>query len=209
MIRLAIAEDHQSIIDGIMLLLSEEDDISIVGHTNDGQALLELVENDQPDVIITDIKMPKVDGITATQSIKKKWPNIQVIAFTMFDQEEAIHQMLEAGASGYLLKSASLEEVLKAVKAVASGKKYFDANIAVDELSIVQNSGIDVLTARQNEILKLIAQGKTSRQIADELYIGVQTVETHRKNMARILGLQGKGELLRYALDRKYDFKSE
>lgn len=207
MIRLAIAEDHQSLIDGISLLLEYEEDISIVGTANDGEALLEIVEKKRPTLILTDIRMPKLDGIEATKRIKKLHPEIKVIAFSMFDQTEAIEQMLEAGATGYILKNSSLTEVLNAIRTVANGDTYFDANINTNVLNSENKSKTKgLLTKRQIEILELIALGKTSREIADELFIGVHTVDTHRKNMARILGLQGKGELMRYALEKKYKF---
>ncbi|WP_178983843.1 response regulator transcription factor [Winogradskyella helgolandensis] len=206
MIQLAIAEDHQSLIDGIKLLLEYADDIDIVGTANDGEALLDLVRLKQPNVVITDIRMPKMDGITATKEIKKEWPHIKVLGFTMFDQKDAINQMLEAGASGYLLKNSPLQEVLKAVRAVYNGHTYFDANIEIDVENDTNKKAKSILTKRQVEILSFVAKGKTSREIADELFIGVHTVETHRKNMIRILGLQGKGELMRYALEKKYRF---
>lgn len=207
MIRLAIAEDHQSLIDGIQLLLEYEDTIQIVGTANDGEMLLEIVEKKQPTIVLTDIRMPKMDGIEATKQIKKKYPNIKVIAFTMFDQSEAIEQMLKAGASGYLLKNSSLKEVLTAIKKVANNETYYDANINVNGINLDTSSiRKGILTKRQIEILELIATGKTSREISDRLFIGVQTVDTHRKNMIRILGLQGKGELMRYALEKKYNF---
>jgi two-component system nitrate/nitrite response regulator NarL len=207
MIRLAIAEDHQSLIDGIQLLLEYEDNIQIVGTANDGEALLEIIAKKRPTVVLTDIRMPKMDGIEATKRIKKDYPSIRVIAFTMFDQMDAIEQMLQAGASGYLLKNSSLNEVLTAIQKVANNETYYDANIninAIDQDTSSTKKG--VLTKRQIEILELIAQGKTSREIAEQLFIGIHTVDTHRKNMIRILGLQGKGELLRYALEKKYDF---
>ena len=207
MIRLAIAEDHQSLIDGIKLLLEYEDDISIVGTANDGKELLEIVEKKRPNVVLTDIRMPKMDGILATKQIKKNHPSINILAFTMFDQVEAIKQMMNAGASGYILKNSSLKEVHNAIMAVYKGEKYFDANINTNVLnSETKNKTKGVLTKRQIEILELIAQGKTSREIADLLFIGIHTVDTHRKNMVRILGLQGKGELMRYALEKKYRF---
>ncbi len=205
MIRLAIAEDHQALIDGIQLLLKYEEGIQIVGTTNDGEALLDLVRLKEPNVVITDIRMPKMDGITVTRIIKKEFPLTKVLAFTMFDQTEAIQQMLDAGASGYLLKNSALEEVLNAIKAVHSGETYFDANIELNTNSTSQKKK-GKLTKRQIEILRLVGQGKTSREIADELFIGIHTVDTHRKNMIRILGLQGKGELMRYALEKKYKF---
>ncbi len=204
MIRLAIAEDHQSLIDGIILLLKHEEDISIVGAVNNGEALLDLVRLKQPNVIITDIRMPKMDGITATKHIKKEFPHTKIIAFTMFDQPEAIAKMLEAGASGYLLKNSSLNDVLEAIKTVHSGKNYYDANINVNNQKNKKKKGL--LTKRQIEILELVAQGKTSREISEQLFIGIHTVDTHRKNMIRILGLKGKGELMRYALEKKYKF---
>ena len=206
MIRLAIAEDHQSLIDGIELLLKYEEDIEIVGTANDGEDLLKLVRLKQPNVVITDIRMPKMDGISATKIIKRELPHTRILGFTMFDQTEAINQMMEAGASGYLLKNSPLEEVLKAVRSVHIGDNYYDANINFDSEKNSNKKSKGTLTKRQVEILGLIAQGKTSREIADELFIGVHTVDTHRKNMIRILGLQGKGELMRYALEKKYQF---
>ncbi|APY09145.1 DNA-binding response regulator [Winogradskyella sp. J14-2] len=206
MIRLAIAEDHQSLIDGIKLLLEYEDDIEIVGTTNDGEDLLKLVKLKQPNVVITDIRMPKVDGISATKQIKEVFPHTKILGFTMFDQQDAIKQMLDAGASGYLLKNSPLEEVLRAIRSVYNGDTYFDANIKVDDVNNTNKKTKGKLTKRQIEILALVGQGKTSREIADELFIGVHTVDTHRKNMIRILGLHGKGELMRYALEKKYKF---
>lgn len=207
MIRLAIAEDHQALIDGIKLLLEFEKDITIVGTANNGEELLDIVEKSRPSLILTDIRMPKLDGIELTKRVKTSHPEIKVLAFSMFDQTEAIQQMLDAGASGYILKNSPLEEVLNALRTVAQGNTYFDANINTNVLASKSDTKTKgVLTKRQIEILELIALGNTSREIADELFIGVHTVDTHRKNMARILGLSGKGELMRYALDKKYKF---
>lgn len=204
MIRVAIAEDHQALIDGITLLLKYEEDIEIIGAVNDGEALLNLIKLKEPHVVITDIRMPKMDGISLTKAIKKLKPHVKIIAFTMFDQTEAVDKMLAAGASGYLLKNSPLQNVLDAINKVYKGESYFDPNIKIEKKETGRKKGL--LTQRQIEILELIAQGKTSRQIAEELFIGVHTVDTHRKNMVRILGLQGKGELMRYALEKKYKF---
>ncbi|MEM5566794.1 response regulator transcription factor [Psychroserpens sp. AS72] len=207
MIRLAIAEDHQSLIDGIKLLLEYEDDITIVGTANDGEELLDIVEKKHPTVILTDIRMPKMNGIEATKRIIKLNPKIKVLAFSMFDQTDAIQQMLDAGATGYILKNSSLAEVLSAIRTVSNGETYFDANINTNVINTENSTKTKgILTKRQIEILELIGLGKTSREIADDLFIGVHTVDTHRKNMARILGLSGKGELMRYALEKKYKF---
>ena len=208
MITVAIAEDHQSLVDGIELLLRYEDHITIVGMANNGEELLEIVRTKQPKVVLTDIKMPKMDGIAVTKIIKKEYPTIRIIAFSMFDQEEAITQMIDAGASGYLLKNSPLEEVIHALEEVAKGNTFFDKSINPELISgdtkTTKKKGI--LSRSEREILKLIGQGKSTSEIAAVRYTAVSTVEKHRKNMIRKLELSGKGELLRYALEKKYDF---
>ena len=129
MITIAIAEDHQSLIDGIKIFLEYEDDIKVVGEANDGERLLEIVRAKKPDVVLTDIRMPKMDGITAARQIKKEFPTCKVIAFSMFEQEEAMTQMQDAGASGYIMKNASLKVVLAAIRSVMAGETFFDASL--------------------------------------------------------------------------------
>ncbi len=208
MTTIAIAEDHQSLIDGISLLLRYENGISIVGMANNGEDLVEIVRKKKPMVVLTDIRMPKIDGITATKIIKKEFPETKVIAFTMFDQHGAIKQMIAAGASGYILKNSALEDVKTAVEVVVSGKNYFDPEIdrSVFEDEEEKPRGKSILSKSEREILRLIGQGKTSSEIAEIRFTSVSTVEKHRKNMMRKIGLSGKGELLRYAIERKYDF---
>lgn len=205
MIRLVIAEDHIALIDGIKVFFEYEEDIEFLGFAGNGRELMDLVERKRPNLVITDIRMPVMDGIQATKNILEQHPEIKVIAFTMFDQDNAVQQMLDAGARGYILKNASLKDLLFAIRKVHSGEVYYDPNINVEskENSAKRKS---VLTKRQQEILKLVGLGKTNQEIADALFIGKTTVETHRKNMIKKLNLQGAGELLRYALDRKYDF---
>jgi two-component system response regulator NreC len=209
MIKVAIAEDHQSLVDGINLLLKYEDDITIVGTANDGEVLLKLVDKTKPNVILMDIKMPKIDGITATARITNQYPNIGVIAFSMFDQEDAVRQMIAAGAKGYLLKNSPLEEVLTAIREVHRGSTFFDK--AINPSYITAKNKVStkkgLLSKSERAILTLIGQGKTTSDIAISRFTAVSTVEKHRKNMIRKLGLSGKGELLRYALEKKYDFR--
>lgn len=204
MITLAIAEDHQALIDGISSYIEYEDDINLVGYANDGEALLDLIHKKRPEVILCDIRMPKIDGIEVTKRILNAYPQVKVVAFSMFDQEEAINQMLEAGAVGYILKSSSLQIVLEAIRSVANGNTYFDKKIHLPVAE--KNKSKSVLSSREKEILSLIGRGKTSHEIAEDLFIGKSTVDTHRKNMIRKLGLSGPGELLRYAVEKKYDF---
>ena len=204
MITVAVAEDHQALIDGIKSYVKYEDDISVIGHANNGEELLKLVRLKQPKVVLCDIRMPKLDGIEATKMILQELPYTKVVAFTMFDQDDAVKQMLAAGAQGYILKNSSLDIVLEAIRAVASGKTYYDKKIHLPDAE--KNSSKSVLSSREREILQLIAKGHTSHQIADQLFIGKSTVDTHRKNMIRKLGLSGAGELLRYAVEKKYKF---
>ncbi|MEJ1242197.1 response regulator transcription factor [Chryseolinea sp. T2] len=204
MIRLVIAEDHNALIDGIKLFLEHEKDIQFVGYANNGHELCDLVRLKQPNVVVTDIRMPVMDGITATPLLLKIDPSIKIIAFTMFDQDDAVQQMLNAGAKGYILKNSNLTELIAAVRAVSRGEQYYDSNIVIPTTTTSKGKGL--LSRRQIEILKLVALGKTNQEIADQLFIGKTTVETHRKNMIRILNLKGAGELLRYAIESKYKF---
>jgi two-component system response regulator NreC len=204
MITVAIAEDHQALIDGIKSYLRHEDDITIIGQANNGEELLHLVRLKQPKVVLCDICMPILDGIEATKIIQKEFPHTKVVAFTMFDQDDAVQQMLEAGAKGYILKNSSLEIVLEAIRAVAAGNTYYDKKIHLPDAE--KNGSSSLLSSREREILQLVGKGHSSHQIADELFIGKSTVDTHRKNMIRKLGLSGAGEWLRYAVEKKYEF---
>ncbi|MDD3003647.1 response regulator transcription factor [Flavobacterium sp.] len=204
MIKIIIAEDHQALIDGIKLSLENENDIEVIGEANNGEDLIKLVDCLQPDVIITDIRMPKCDGITATRLIKKKHPSIQIIAFSMFDQAEAVKQMQEAGASGYIMKNSSLTKLIKAIRTVAENNSFFDTDIIADKSS--ENNEFILLSRREKEILRLIGEGKTSNEISEMLFIGKTTVDTHRKNILKKLNIHGKSDLLRFAVERKYDF---
>jgi len=207
MTTIAIAEDHQSLIDGLSLLFQQEENFEIVGKANNGEELLDIVRLKQPKIVLTDIRMPKIDGIAATKIIKNEFKHIKVIAFSMFDQQEAIQQMLNAGASGYILKNSGLNDVKLAIETVIQGKDYFDPSLNLAFLDDKEtNQKKSILSKTENEILHLIGDGKTSNEIAEIRFCSVSTVETHRKNMMRKLDLRGKGELLRYALDKKYDF---
>lgn len=203
MITIVIAEDHQALIDGVMLSLEKEHDMRVVGFANDGEVLLDIVRDKKPTIVITDIRMPKLEGINATTILKKEFPEIRVIAFSMFDQNEAVMQMKLAGASGYIMKNASLNQLVETIRKVANGIECFDENIILNDSTLQENHS---LSKRENEILKLIGEGKTSLEIADILFISKNTVDTHRKNILHKLGIQGKTDLLRFAIERKYDF---
>jgi two-component system nitrate/nitrite response regulator NarL len=213
MITIAIAEDHQMLIDGIKSFFEYDEDVHIIGTVNNGQELVKLVQLKQPKLVITDIRMPMMDGIQATKHIKKQFPHIKVLAMTMFDQPEAIKQMLDAGATGYILKNSGIKMLSEAIHTVASGETFFDKNVALnfmndyiqDNVKVGKSDKV-VLSNREKEILHLIANGKTSKEIAEELFIAKTTVDTHRKNMIRKLQLNSGNELIKYAIDKKYQF---
>jgi two-component system response regulator NreC len=163
-----------------------------------------LVRLKQPDVVITDIRIPKCDGISATRIIKTEFPNIEVVGFSMFDQPQAMEQVREAGASGYIMKNSSLITVVEAIRTVAQKKLFFDTNIISDKSKSTQEEIL--LSKREIEIVRLIGEGKTSAEISDILFIGKSSVDTHRKNILKKLNIHGKTDLLRFAVERKYDF---
>jgi len=201
MITIVIAEDHQALIDGMKIFIENENDMKIVGEANDGESLLEIVRKKVPNVVLTDIRMPKMDGISATRVIKKVFPEIKVIAFSMFEQEDAIDQMKAAGASGYIMKNLPMQSVVEAIRTVIEeGESYFDDSFK----TAIKDS--ENLSNREKEILKLIGEGKSSLEIADLLFIGKSTVDSHRKNLIKKLNIHGKTDLIRVAMDRKYDF---
>ncbi len=213
MITIVMAEDHQMLIDGVKSFFEYNDEINIIGTVNNGEELVKLVSLKQPKLVITDIRMPIMDGIQATQKIKKQFPHIHILAMTMFDQPDAIKQMLDAGATGYILKNSGIKMLSKAIDTVAKGETFFDPNVAfnfmnnyIDENVTIGKSEKVVLSNREKEILHLIANGKTSKEIAENLFIAKTTVDTHRKNMIRKLKLTSGNELVKYAIDKKYSF---
>ncbi|WP_339886352.1 response regulator transcription factor [Polaribacter vadi] len=213
MITVIMAEDHQMLIDGVTSFFEYNNEINIIGSVNNGEELIKLVSLKQPKLVITDIRMPIMDGIQATKIIKKKFPHINVLAMTMFDQPEAIKQMLDAGATGYILKNSGIKMLSKAIIAVANRQTFFDPNVAfnfmnnyIDDNVTIGKSDKIILSNREKEILNLIANGKTSKEISETLFIAKTTVDTHRKNMIRKLDLSSGNELVKYAIDMKYQF---
>lgn len=213
MITIAMAEDHQMLIDGVVSFFEYNDDIKIIGTFTNGKDLVDFVSLKRPKIVITDIRMPKMDGIEATKIIKKNYPEVNVLAMTMFDQPEAIKQMLDAGATGYLLKNSGIKMLTKAINEIAKGNRFFDPNVAfnfmndyIDHNVKISKSEEVILSRREKEILHLIAKGYTSKKISEELFIAKTTVDTHRKNMLRKLNLTSASELVKYAVDKKYKF---
>lgn len=207
-INVAIVDDHQSLVDGIVLFLGSQQHINVVAHSTDPLDLLEKIKYKNVDVLITDIKMPVMDGFELTQKFLSLFPSSKVVVFSMFDSQEVLERMLQSGAYGYLLKTSPLNEIVRAIDTVIANKKFFDKNLFFNEeddtTPVETSSSKPLLTKTERKVIKAIAEGKTTEQISKELNSAESTIKTHRKNILRKLGLKGKNELIRYAFDHKY-----
>jgi two-component system response regulator NreC len=205
-IRVLIADDHTIVRSGVRLLLEGEPDIEVVGEALDGNEALDLVAELRPDVVLMDIAMPGMDGLEATRLIKARWHNVDVLVLTMHRTDDYFFEMLKAGASGYVLKSAETGELVHALRVVARGEVYLYPTMA---RQLVQDYLVRVgdgstsdpsLSPRENEILRLLGKGYGNKEIAEELVISPSTVHTHRSNLMTKLGLSSRRELIQYAL---------
>ena len=204
-IKVTIADDHQLFIDGIKSILSKELNISIISEASNGLELIEVVEKGPlPDIIITDIRMPVMDGIAATKMLTKIYPKIPVLALTMYDQSADVIEMLEAGAKGYVTKEVGKKELILALQTLIKGENYFSRNLPKDItnwFSTDRNTEKIKLTRREKEILNLVAKGRTTIQIAHEFKLSKFTIDTHRKNIHKKLGIKSNAGLVNYAFN--------
>ncbi len=208
--RVVIAEDHTIIREGLRSLLASTKDFDIVGEAGDGREALRCCEKLKPDLVLTDLSMPRMDGTDVIQSIKKQSPNTKVIALTVHRTEEYVLATLRAGADGYVLKEATYEELMMAIRSVLKGKHYLSPEISGKLIegylegrkSFKIDSLWETLTRREREILKLIAEGYKSREIADYLCISVHTVETHRSTLMKKLNLHNTAALVALAIEK-------
>jgi len=206
-IRVLIADDHNIVRAGIRSLLEDHADITVVGEARSGWEAIEQTVRLQPDVVLMDIAMGDLSGLEATQEIKERTPEVNVLALTMYDREEFFFAMLKAGALGYVLKESDPDELLAAIRAVHQGEAFLAPSVtkAVLEDYLAQDttqtkSSYDSLTLREKEVLRLIAEGKSTHEIADMLHLSVKTIEKHRVTMMRKLELHNLSELIKYAI---------
>jgi two-component system response regulator NreC len=193
--------------EGVRILLEAQPDMQVAGEAADGQAAIALVRELQPAIVLIDIAMPVLNGLEATRVIKREFPQIQVIGLTMYESDEYFFQLLNAGASGYVLKKAASGDLLAAIRAVHAGDVFLYPSVArrlvSDYMTRVKSgeekTSYDGLTAREREVLKLIAEGHTNQAIADKLIISPSTVQTHRTRIMQRLNLQTRAELIQYA----------
>lgn len=202
MTRVYIVDDHAVVIEGIYSLLQKEPDIEMAGYATNAANCIQYFSSHTADVILMDISLPDMDGVDLCKVIKKNYPGIMVLALSTFNQGTYIRKMMESGASGYLLKNAAKEEIIEAIKLVMKGKTYlsFDAGQALRSGAESQTS-LPPLTKREKEVLLLIAEGLTNVQIAEKLFISVDTVDSHRKNLHSKLNVKNTAMLIRFAVE--------
>jgi two-component system response regulator NreC len=212
-IRLLVADDHPVVRAGLRTLLGAQSDMEVVGEADDGSRAVERALELKPDVVVMDITMRGTGGLAATKEIRKRLPETKVLVLTMHENEEYMRQMLEAGATGYVLKQAVDTELAVAIRAVQRGEVFLYSSLThvllrdltrnedTEDRSSSQD-GYDLLSPREKEVLRLVALGYTNQQIADELYLSVKTVETYRARLMEKLSLKSRSALVRYALRR-------
>jgi DNA-binding NarL/FixJ family response regulator len=205
--RILIADDHALMRDGLRALLTASEDMEVVGEAADGKEAVEKAQELAPDVVIMDIAMPRMDGLEAIRRIHKKQPRVKTLVLTQHDNQEYVLSVVKAGATGFLPKKAVSSDLMAALHALRRGESFLypkAASILIN--NYLQNTSgadpYDVLTGREREILKLVAEGHTSRQIAAMLYLSAKTVSGHRNKLMQKLGLHNRSDLVRYAMRR-------
>ena len=209
-IGILLADDHQLMRSGIRLMLEREPDLTVVGEASDGREAVALAKTLKPDVVVMDIGMPNLNGIEAALQMTQENPDLAVVIVSMHSDESYVLRALKAGARGYLLKDSAEADLIKALHAVGAGKSFFSPVVSKllldDYVRKLKRSGTedsyDLLTPREREILQLIAEGKSNKDIANLLNLSVYTVESHRSNLMQKLNLRGLPELILYAVRR-------
>ncbi|WP_426493395.1 response regulator [Hymenobacter sp. 102] len=217
MIRILLADDHAILRDGIRALLSKEPDMEILGEAAHGEALLELLAHTPADVVLMDVNMPVLDGFATMAHLRERYPEVRVLVLSMLEHENYVHRMMEAGALGYVLKNADITEIMHAIRTVAAGREFLCTEIGLNllrRLVTQTTAGAAVerlppsrrpeaaaeLSGRELEVLRLIAEGFTNQEIADQLFTSKRTIETHRQNIIEKTQAKNTAALIRYAM---------
>ncbi|MEZ5084062.1 MAG: response regulator transcription factor [Bacteroidales bacterium] len=211
-IKVLLVDDHQIIIDGIKSLLASEPGINVIGEASNGKEAYDFIKLLTPDVVLMDIDMPVLNGIEATKKIKAGYPHIKIIILSMHHESGLIKTMMNAGANGYLLKNSDQSELIQAIRKVNDGQQFFSSDVTLSLLTknsdklagFSGDSPISELTSREIEILKLIAEGNSNKEIGDSLFISHRTVDTHRTNLMKKLGVNNIAGLIRFAIQQGF-----
>ncbi|AHN21605.1 response regulator transcription factor [Lysinibacillus sphaericus] len=209
MIKILLVDDHVLIRKGIALLLGNYSDMTVVGEASDGEEAIQLAYQTEPNVILMDISIPNgLDGFTATKEIKKNLPDTKIIMLTMHNEIAYIQQAMEVGADGYILKNSQGGEMYEAIQSVYTGRRYYEVGLPKGQLEkLFKKKGknnADILSTREQEIVRLTILGFTNMQISEKLFISAKTVENHKANIMQKLNLKSKAELIQYGITNKY-----
>lgn len=208
-IEVILADDHQVLRDSLAEVLAYDPDLVVVGQAEDGQQALHLCRKLKPDVVVMDINMPELNGVEATRQITLDLPDIQIIILSMYATKEHIYQAFQAGARGYVLKETSVQELVEAIKKVAAGNRFLSQTLSetvIDEYFLQRDgktyhSPLDSLSSRERQIFQLVAEGKSSKEIASSLHLSQSTVSTYRSRLMKKLGLKDLAALIRFAME--------
>ena len=205
-IRVLIAEDHATVREGLKLILSSQPEIEVIGEAGDGRQAIELAKKLQPDVVLMDISMPQLNGLKATGTLKECCPEVHVLALTRHKDDGYLQQVIRAGASGYVLKQSPATELVHAIRAVASGGKYLDPAVVGKVMGgysgrrAPNREGASEMSDREVEVLRLVAWGYSNKEIAARLDLSVKTIEVHKANAMKKLGMASRIDIVRYAV---------
>jgi DNA-binding NarL/FixJ family response regulator len=198
-IKVLIVDDHPMVLEGMRSMLAQINFVHISGTAGNAYEAIEIIKTTSPDIVITDINMPEISGIELALKIKKEFPAIKIIAMSTFKERSYISQMIQNGASGYLVKSASKEEIEEAILSVHEGKLYMSLDINLSTADKEDLNAVPVLSSREKEVLQLIADGMTNPQIASKLFISLHTVDSHRKNLLTKFAVNNTANLIKLA----------
>ena len=205
--KILLVDDHKILRDGLCSLLKETPDMDVVGEAADGRTAIRLVHDLSPDVVIMDISMPDLNGIDATRRINADYPDVKIVALSMHHDKHFVSEIFKAGASGYLVKDSAFDELENAIRIVVDGKTYMNpqvANLVIESL-VSQSSpscrqSLSLLTEREREVLQLISEGRSTKQVAADLNVSAKTVESHRRQVMGKLNIRNVAELTKYAI---------
>ncbi len=215
MIKAILVDDHQIVRDGVNMLLSSDNDINIIGECNSGYEVMDMLDSEDPDVILMDINMPELNGIETIEKALDKKPDLNILALTMHNEQSYISKVLKAGARGYVIKNAPRDELIEAVKTVARGEPFFSEEVSSIMMSRYLKGNkkgnasknrsslatVEDLTQREIEVLRLIVGEKTNKEISEQLFISPRTVDSHRRSLLEKLGVKNTAGLVRFALE--------
>jgi len=197
-IKVFVVDDHYMVIEGIRSLLQNENDIEWMGHATNADSCLAFLKQQLPDIILMDVNLPDISGIDLCREVKKLYPSVLVLGLSTFNQQVIIQNMIDNGASGYVLKNATKEELLEAINTIIKGKNYFSFEVAIALRKIKENSPL--ITRREREALQLIAEGLTNAEISEKLFISIPTVNTHRKSLLEKFEVKNTATLISKAI---------